>query len=355
MKKIIFALSFFLLIYTPYIVSAETPYNIIENIEETQGVDIKGYAQNVLAGNLPVTFSGILQQLLDLLIGGIRDNIPLIVKMMAVAILSGLILNLGADKNEIGTFASVAVVSVLAIKTFSYAVDTTTETIDSLFLFIQSLMTPVATAVSTGGVASGSATAAVFVAMQVFIHICKSLLLPMICIITVFSVCDKLGDVPYMQGLNALLKQVLKWGTGFMLTVYGIVIALQTQTAANLDTFAGKSIKYAIGSFVPVVGNALSDSLETVIASAKTVAGALGIAGIIGVGYISAVPLINICAVSISFKLAAAIATVTAEKRVSTVVNEIGDSVGRVAVLLISVTVMFIISLAMLVNLGGGR
>lgn len=354
MKKMIFVLSFFLLIYTPYIVSAETPYNIIENMEETPVVDIRQYAGNVLAGNLPVSFSGIIEQILTLFVGGIKENIPLIIKIMATAILSGFILNLGVD-TSIGTFASVAVVSVMALKTFSYCLDLTTQTVDSLFLFIQSMMPPVAAAVSTSGAASGGAAATVFVGMQVFIHICRSALLPLICVITAFSVCDKLGDTPYLQGINNLLKQVLKWGTGLMLTVYTVIITLQAQTAAGFDTLAGKSLKYAVGSFVPVVGSTLADSLETVVASAKTVAGALGIAGIIGVGYISLVPLVNLCCIAVSYKLASAVATVTAEKKVSAAINEVGDSISRIAVLLLCVTVMFIISLAMLTNLGGVR
>ena len=92
MKKIIFVLSFFLLIYTPYIVSAETPYNIIENLEETQGVDIKGIAKDALAGKVDVTFRSVLENILSLFIGGMKDNLPQITKMLSIAILSGMIL-----------------------------------------------------------------------------------------------------------------------------------------------------------------------------------------------------------------------------------------------------------------------
>ncbi len=354
MKKTFFLLSFFLLIYTPHIVWAETPYNIIENMEETQVVDIRQYAKNILAGKIPLTFSEIIEQVLSLFLSGIKENIPYIIKITAVAILSGLIINLGSEAST-GTFASVAMVSVLGIGTFSYCLDTITQTVDSLFLFIQSLMPSVAAAVTATGAASGGAAATIFVAMQIFIHICKSVILPLVCIITAFSVCDKLGETAYLQGINNLLKQTLKWGTGLMLTIYTVIIALQTQSAAGFDSLAGKSLKYAVGSFVPVVGSTLADSLETVVVSAKTVSGALGIAGIIGVGYISIVPLMNICCIAVSYKIASAVGTVTAEKRVCVAINEIGDSIGRVAVILLCVTVMFIISLAMLINLGGAR
>ena len=355
MKKMIFVLSFFLIIYTPYMVHAETPYNIIENLEEVEGVDTGALAREVMSGKLDLSFSGIIDKISDLFLSGIKENLPKIFKMSVLAILSGLILNIGGAKNETGVFAVVAVVSLFSLRVFSYAISVTEETIDSLFIFVQSLMVPVATAVTATGAASGNTAASVFISMQFFIYICKSVLLPLICVIAIFSVSDKLGEMPYLQGINKLLKQLLKWGTGLMITVYSVVVTLKVETAANFDTLAGKSIKYAVGSFMPVVGGALSDSLETVITSAKTVASALGIAGIIGVGYICIVPLVNVCCVAVCFKIASAIASVSTEKRVSETICEMGESIGKVAIVLLSVAVMFVISLAMLVQLGGVR
>ncbi len=350
MKKIILILTFFLLLYTPYIVEAENTSNIIEEIDAPSGFSLGQTVEAVKKGEIPVTFLGVLEKISSLFIGGIQKNLPNTIKMTVVAILSGLVVNLNGDKNEIGTFATVAVVATIAIKIFSYTLSVTTETIDGLFIFISSLMPPLITMASAGSVSIGTAAGSIFVAMQVFIHVCKSIMLPLVCVITVFSVSDKLGAMPYLNGITNILKQVLKWGTGFMITLYSVIIGLQTQAAATLDTLAGKSIKYAVGSFVPVVGGALSESLETVIASAKTMSGALGISGVIGVGYICLVPLINVCTVSLGFKLASAIASVTSEKRVCLVIDEFAQSIGRVSLILLSVAVMFIISLAMLLN-----
>lgn len=353
MKKMIFVLSFFLIIYTPHIVHAETPYNIIESIEEIEGVDAGEIAEEVLSGEVSLSFSSIAERVCSLFVSGIKENLTQIFKMTSLAVISGLILNIGGIKNETGIFGVVAVISLFSVRAFSRVLAVTEETIESLFIFVQSLMIPISTAVTTTGVASGGTAASVFVSMQVFIYICKTVFLPLICVITVFSAADKLGEIPYLQGINKLLKQILKWGTGLMITIYSVVVALKVETAVNFDTLAGKSLKYAVGSFMPVVGGALADSLETVITSARTVAGAIGIAGIIGVGYVCIVPLINVCCVSICFKIASAIATVSTEKRVSDVICEMGESIGNVAILLLSVVIMFVISLAMLMHLGG--
>ncbi len=352
MKKIIIIMIFCLLMCTPCIAEAETTESIIEDVEYVENYDAQKTLDEVLQGKVDVTFSGILKKLVSLFTIGIKDNIPNIVKLVAVTVIAGIITNIVDEKNEIATFASVAVVGAISIKTFSSVLMIVTETIDNLLLFIGSLMTPIATVASSYSLTMSSAAATIFIAMQVFIYICKSVILPLICVIMVFSVVDKIGETPYLQGLNSLLKQVLKWGTGFMITIYGVIVGLQTQAAAGLDTLAGKSLKYAVGSFVPVVGNALSDSLETVISSAKTMTGALGITGVIGVGYICIVPLVNACAISISFKIASAITSVTGDKRVSVVINAFAQNIGSVVIVMLSVSVMFLISLAMLCGFG---
>jgi len=353
MKKIIFILSFFLLIYTPHIVFADNIYNIIDDIDKVSGYDARETAEEVMSGKFPFTFSSVVEKVLSLFIGGIKENIPVIVKMTAIAFLSGMILNIGSDKNTVGINAAVIITAVIAIKTFLFSITLTTETIDTLFIFISSLMPSVATLRAVSGVASGGAAEVTFIAMQIFIHICKSVLLPLVCVITVFGISDKVSETSYISGITNILKQVLKWSTGLMITIYGVVVTLQTQAASGFDTLTVKGVKYAIGSFVPVVGNALSDSLETVVLSAKTISGALGISGIVGVFYICLVPVINICTVSMSFKVAHAISAGSSPKRVSDVIGEIGESISKVSLVLLSVAVMFIISLATLCRFGG--
>lgn len=358
MKKIISILSFFLILYIPYIVHADTIDSIIdetENITNVPGYSVSDTARDILDGKSELSFSGIADKIASLLFGKIRENASVIIKMVAAGIISGVAANLCGGKNEIGTISCVAVVSLMSLKTFIFAMTTAEETIDTLFLFVQALMPSVAAAAAaTGQAAQTAACGAAFGAMQVFIHICKTTVLPLVAVITALSVVDCLGDTSYLKGVTGILKSCLKWGTGLLLTLYGAVIGIQSQAAGAFDTVAGKTVKYAVGSFVPVVGGALSDSLEMVSASAKAIKSALGLSGIIGVCYVCLSPLINVCAVALAYKLASCLCAVTAEKRVVHVINEVGGSLVRICSVILAASIMFIISLAMLCRFGGG-
>lgn len=358
MKQMISILSFFLILYIPHIVQATNIDNIVnetEQITNVPGFSVADTTRDFMDGKIDLTFSGVADKLASLMFGKIKENISVIIKMVAAGILSGIAAGLCGGKNEIGTVACVAVVSLMSLKTFSFAIATAQETIDTLFLFVQALMPSVAAAAAaTGQTAQTAVCGVVFAAMQVFIHICKETVLPLIGVITALGVVDRLGDTSYLKGVTGLLKSCFKWGTGLLLTLYGAVIGIQAQAAGAFDTVAGKTVKYAVGSFVPVVGSALSDSLEMVGASARAIKSALGLSGIIGVGYVCISPLFNVCAVALAYKIASCLCAAAAEKRVVGVIDEVGGNLVRVCGVILAVGVMFVISLAMLCRMGGG-
>ena len=247
------------------------------------------------------------------------------------------------------------VVSLYSMKVYTFALSIAEETIDAMFLFVQALMPPVvAAAAASGQAAQTVASGTVFAAMQVFIYVCKEMILPLTAVSVALGVVNHLGETAYLDGITKLLRQILKWGTGLLLTLYGAVVAIQAQTAGAFDTVAGKTVKYMVGSFVPVVGGALSESLELVGKSAWAIKNALGISGMIGVGYICITPLLKVCAVAIAYKLASCAVTLTAEKKVSGAMEEIGSALMQILTVVVAVGVMFVISLAMLCRFGGG-
>ncbi len=358
MKKIIIVLSFFLILYIPHIVHGVETDNIIDealDVPSISGFNTSETAKEIAGGKINITFSGILDKLAGLFLENLRENYEVIIKMVAVALISGVVLNFSDGKNDIGRITCVATVGILSLGTFTYAVNSAEETCDTLFLFIESIIPSVAMASLAMGHAAGSASCGVvFCAMQIFIHICKEVILPFIAVITALGTVDSLGETQYLKGVNSFLKKTLSWGTGLLLTLYGGVVALQSQTAGGFDSLVGKTVKYAVGNFVPIVGGALSDSLEMITQSAKVIKSALGMSGILGVFYICIGPLLNIASIAVSYKIAAAIVSVSADKKVAGVINEIGGGIGKICINVTAVSAMFILSISMLCRFGGG-
>lgn len=357
MKKIIFLLSFFLILYFPVITYAANEnlfFDEIKDFPDVSGYNVSDVTEDILDGRNTFSFSFIVDKLKTLLFGEMKENISVIVQMTAVGILSGILSGFCSNKNEIGTLACVSIMALLGLKTFRFAVSTAEETVDTLLMFVQTLMPTIAgITVATGGAAQTAACGSVFVAMQVFIHICRVVLIPMISVLTVFAVVNCMGDARYLKGLTELIQSVFKWGVGLLLTLYGIVVGIESQSAITFDSVAGKTVKYAIGSFVPVVGGAISDSLEVIGMSARSTRSALGISGIIGIIYLCLNPLIQVSIVAFSYKVASCLCAPAANKKVTKVLQEVGGSLMRICGIILCVGVMFTISLGMLCRMGG--
>ncbi len=351
-------LSFFLILYTPYIVHGTKVDHIIDETEHITapfGYNAAVTARESLAGNNRFTFSALLKWMFDTLSHALRENIGTILKMVAAGLISGVASHLYSKNNDIGTLSCVCIVSLMVISTFSFAVNTVIETIDTMLIFAQSFLPAVGASSAAAGQAGQAASCAVvFVAMQVFISLCKTFMLPLVSVTVVLSCADRLGAVSYLSGVLSFLKEAFKWCTGLLLIFYGAVIGLETQTAGTFDGLAGKTVKYAVGSFVPLVGGAISDSLDMVTVSARSIRSALGLSGIIGICCVAAGPLINVLSVSLAYKLAYCFCVPAAEKRVAGVIAEIGAGLTRVCGVLVSVCIMFFISFSMLCRFIGG-
>ena len=82
-------------------------------------------------------------------------------------------------------------------------------------------------------------------------------------------------------GLAAAVKKWVITVLAFAVTVFSFILGIQTSLAKSADTLAAKTVKFAVGSSVPIVGGAVSDALTTVSASLsmiKKVTGGTGIA-----------------------------------------------------------------------------
>lgn len=350
-------LAFFCLLQLDSIVYAASVESIIEETEHVTapfGFRASDMARKVLSGQSAFSFQTLLEWFGNLLFGEWKETLSLTAKMVAAGMLSGVLVHFPGGDQKIAGFACAVLISAISLQSFSYAQSVTEETTDGLFLFVQGLLPSVSAAAIASGSTGGATTCSmVFAAMQVFMQILRRFMLPLIAVTVVLSVADSLGEERYLSGVTTLCKQLFRWSTGLLLLFYGAAVGMQTGAAAIFDRLAGKTAKYAISSFVPVVGGALSDSLETVTMSAKAIRGALGVSGIAGVGFVAVSPVVTLGTLALSCKLAGTVVSLCGEKKIVALMQEIGSGITRLLAVVASASVMFFISVAMLCFIGG--
>ena len=125
------------------------------------------------------------------------------------------------------------------------------------------------------------------------------------------------------------------------MTVFIGILTIQGPIAAVADGVANKTLKFALGTFIPVVGSYLADAADTVIGCTLLIKNAAGIAVVIGVISICIIPLLKITALVLLYKITCAITEPISEKRVTACISDIANSMacilGAVAVVTFNV------------------
>ena len=84
-----------------------------------------------------------------------------------------------------------------------------------------------------------------------------------------------------ISGFIESAKKALIGTLGVSVTVFSFVLGIQTSLARGADSLTARSVKFAVGSYVPIVGGALSDALTTVGESLSMIRKTTGGIGIV--------------------------------------------------------------------------
>ncbi len=83
--------------------------------------------------------------------------------------------------------------------------------------------------------------------------------------------------------LSGALKSVAMWALSLSMTLFLGLLSIQTAVNKAADNLGVKTLKFMIGTFVPVAGGALSDSLNTLIGSVKLLKSSVAMFAVLGI------------------------------------------------------------------------
>ena len=156
-----------------------------------------------------------------------------------------------------------------------------------------------------------------------------------------------------IRNLTDLLKKVIKWTMTGVVTLFIGSISVMGVVTDKVIFKGEKSVRFVLGNFVPIVGRLLSDTLETVAASAVLIKNSVGISGIIMIAVICIPPLIKLFAMVFSYKLCSALIEPICDRRLSSILSVLSSSVELMLGICVTAGVILSISVSVLLAIGG--
>jgi stage III sporulation protein AE len=283
----------------------------------------------------------------------------LIGSLMIIAIVCALLNNLQSAFNQdslsnIAYFACYGLMIVLITKSFYIGVELAKNTILNMSDFMSALM-PVLMMLlaSVGGfteatlldpVIMGFAT----VSSRIYINI----IIPIIFMSFILQFVKNISSDYKINNLTKLLKQIAIWTQGIVMTIFIAVITLRSIAAATIDQVTIKTAKFAVDTFIPVVGKCLSDAISTVAGYSLLLKSAISGLGLVIILIIVLLPIIKLLIMAFLYKMAAALIEPVSDSRTVDCINSAGDSIILLMSCVISVSIMFFIMVAIVASTG---
>lgn len=282
------------------------------------------------------------------------------IEILSICIIIGLLHNLTASfgkkgVSEIASLVCCIVVIGLAMTNFNTAFQMTMDAVKTI-TYTMEILLPVLLAVliSMGQVASGTImNPLLLTSVTVFQAIIKEVVMPVIFAAAVFSLLNGLTEKDYVNKLSKLLRQAALFITGILMTLMYGIIAVQGLIAKTSDSLIMGTAKFSLDAFIPIVGGFTSDTVELFLTCMGSIKNIIGLFGILMIVTLILSPLIKILAIAIVYKVTALVIDPIAPKKLSDAVSDIGSTLISMGAILFLSSLMFIIFITSVINLGG--
>ena len=250
----------------------------------------------ILKGNYSFLTEGSINQgtFLNSLINSLLANLPNVLNSFSLILVSVIISSLFNNtassldsstlKSSFGLCSSLCIslsifnlISTVCVNTISYM--KTLCQVMNAFAPVMTVLNIMSGKISTAGL--GNATMMMFIALMENIII--ALLIPISNICLVFCVVKAISGDEDFGGISKFIRSTFVTLTVFSMMIFSFVFSFQNTLTQSVDSLSMKTAKFAIGSFIPIVGPSISEALRTVTSSIGVIKSSCGVIAFIAV------------------------------------------------------------------------
>ncbi len=310
----------------------------------------------MLNGEFTQDYGSFFQSVLSVFFEEIIGFIPLLATIASVTILCSIIGNLRGKENEnsvgqVVDFVCFGAVVVLISTVFVGFLQSATGLMESMQnqmnIIFPILLTFLA---GVGGTVSvGIFQPAVAILSTVIVQVFMNIIVPLFVFQFVFIVVNNFSPSVKLNKFISFISSIFKWVAGVCFSIFLGVLAVQGVVAGSFDNVSIRAAKFAIKSYVPVLGGYLSDGFNVVMASSVLIKNVVGVAGIALLFASILCPVVQIVACSLLLKFTSAILEpVTQTSKVPEFLYQVSKLLNLLVMMILGVAFMYVIVIGLI-------
>lgn len=330
--------------------------NLTENQKNVFGqVDFTEKIKALISGEGQVSFNEVIGFILSLLMDNLSGIIPLLATICAIAIVGNILLqirgkSLNKPLGDVIHFACYAVIVLLVITSILQLVNLTRSTLTSLKSQMEIAFPLLLTMMAGLGAGSSVSIYQPIVAvlcgamMQLFMNI----VLPIFSLSIIFGVIGNMSSSVKLTKMADFFKNLFKYVIGFTFTIFSGVLAVSGIMAGSFDGVSIRATKYAIKSYIPIVGGYLTDGFSLIMASGVLIKNAIGYSGLIIMFITIASPLLKILLFKLGLNLVAGIIEPIADNRITNFVSQTSKNLSMLSSVILAFSFAYMVCVGLM-------
>ncbi len=270
--------------------------------------------KKVINGEDSFDYTSFFKYIIKLIFDDILKYIPMLATVVVICIICTFVGNLSPESqnekiSKVIYFACFSLVAVMIFSVFKGLLDNTISIIDSITTQMQLVFPILLTLITSIGslVTVSTFQPAVVLLTSSISSMIASIIMPLFLFAFVFNVVGSLSENVKLEKCSKFIFSIFKWVLGSVLGVFMIVLTFKGIAASITDSISIKTTKFALKSYLPYVGNFMSDGLGFMLVSGVLIKNAVGITGLIVLFLTIIAPVVEIVIFSLGLKLVSAV------------------------------------------------
>ncbi|NLJ78045.1 MAG: stage III sporulation protein AE [Tissierellia bacterium] len=289
---------------------------------------------------------------------GLIDNLALISQILIITVASSLLTNIqsafeGDTVSKLAHYACYMLLSMLIINSFKMALDLGEKTVSQMVNFMQIILPMLLTLLTAIGGPSVKSLfhPMVIGAVNVIGSLIKNLVFPLIFFSFIIGIISNISQKVQFSKLSELMRQVIIVLVSISLTIFIGVITMYGMSS-SVDGITIRTAKFAVDNLIPIIGKFLSDAVETVVGCSSILKNGIGMVGLGILLLICIIPVVKILTLLLVYKAVAAIVQPIGNASIVKCFDEINKSLLLVLISVLSIAIMFFITITVVVEVG---
>ena len=293
--------------------------------------DLGELALSALRGEIDLSLGTLFSWILSSLFAEVGTLFYILRHMLIIAILSAFFKVMTASfKNagvaKLGFYICYVVIIGLLFRTFLLALNIMTDMVSSIVFLLTGSTPVIVTLVASGGyVASATAFAPILIFASSFLTIfLEVIMVPLLIFAAALTMVNFMSDKETLDNLSEIMHKGIAWALKSIALIFVAVLGFQRIATPILNNLAIRGTRTAVGA-VPAVGGVLTGAIDTAIVYSQAVRGAVSSALLLAAAAVSIVPILQIVAFIVVYKITAVLISPICDERIVDAIDATGN------------------------------